>query len=301
MLPPIRYPLPLLVLAAATTLVVWQGERVSRPLRSALADRLARAVAGPPVPSSTEPQVVAGPIVRRALLLHSDVPVAPRPGSAPSDVIRLRMFVDVYDVWPLEGEPAFYRVGNRKPLGWVKSTDLLPWDTRLVVRPPAGTIALPRLSPELKGVALAGGVSYPVVGWSAEGVKFPLWTWPSAWQAFTRNYWIENAALGRDDWGIWLSREELLALLLRPGDELSSSERQRIRLRALLGRLADHRPVSDQDLAAARRALPPQAFEPAPPSSPPSSEALARLNANWTPEATWSNLSFQFVPISALP
>lgn len=301
MLPPIRYPLPTLVLALAAALVVWRGERMTRPLRSALAGRIARVVDGPPVPSSPEPQVVAGPIVRRALLLHGDVTVSPRPGSAPSDVIRLRMFVDIYDVWPLRGEPSWYRVGNRKAVGWVRSADLLPWNTRLVVHPPEGTIARGRLAPDVKGVALDGRTSYPVVDWKPEGVEIAVWKGSSPWQELTRNFWVENDVLSPAAWGVWLSREEVLALLLRPTDTLSTSECQRLRLRAILGRLADHRPVSDQDLAAARRVLPPQAFEAAPPDSPPSSEALARVNADWTAEASWSNLTFRFVPLSALP
>src|SRR2546423_963051 len=103
MLPPIRYPLPTLLLLLLVGLAAWGGEKATRPLRAALAGRFTRAVEGPPIPSSTRPQVVAGPIVRRALLLHDDVAVSGRPGGPPTETIRLRMFVDVYDVWPLQG------------------------------------------------------------------------------------------------------------------------------------------------------------------------------------------------------
>ena len=36
---------------------------------------------------------------------------------APAESIGHRMFVDIYDVWPQSGEPAHYRVGNRRPFG----------------------------------------------------------------------------------------------------------------------------------------------------------------------------------------
>src|SRR3954453_1465283 len=98
MLPPIRYPLPTLVLLCVLGLVAWRGERMTRPLRAAWAARLQRAREGPPVPSSRDPQVVSGPIVRKALLLHDDVTASVRPGGPPEETIRLRMFVDVYDV-----------------------------------------------------------------------------------------------------------------------------------------------------------------------------------------------------------
>src|SRR6516165_9330253 len=101
--PPIRYPLPTLVALVLLGLLVWRGEAWTRSMRSALAARLTRAVEGPPPPHSDHPQVVAGPIIRRALLLHDDVPVADWPGGPKSEAIRYRMFVDVYDVWPVAG------------------------------------------------------------------------------------------------------------------------------------------------------------------------------------------------------
>src|SRR5262249_41639338 len=130
---------------------------------------------GPPVPSSNEPQVVAGPIVRKALLLHDDVAVAAKPGGPASDAIRWRMFVDVYDVWPLKGEPEWFRVGNRRPVGWVKRSDLLPWNTRLVVRasiPAAG--AAP-------GNSTAVRHALPVVGSTAGSIDVATWDADPPW------------------------------------------------------------------------------------------------------------------------
>src|SRR4051794_24691335 len=98
MLPPIRYPLPMLIAVFVASLLLWRGESWTRSLRASLSTRLARAVQGPPIPLSDRPRVVAGPITRRALLLHDDVTVATTPGGTPSETIRHRMFVDIYDV-----------------------------------------------------------------------------------------------------------------------------------------------------------------------------------------------------------
>ena len=56
MLPPIRYPLPTLVALTLVSLLIWRGEAWTRPLRSSIADRLAKAVEGPPIPHSDRPQ-----------------------------------------------------------------------------------------------------------------------------------------------------------------------------------------------------------------------------------------------------
>ena len=95
MLPPIRYPLPTLVALVLLGLLVWRGEAWTRSLRAAFTARLSRAVEGPPPPHSDRPQIVAGPIVRRALLLHDDVPVSDRPGGPASQTIRRRLFADL--------------------------------------------------------------------------------------------------------------------------------------------------------------------------------------------------------------
>ncbi len=44
MLPPIRYPLPTLVLLLVLGLLAWRGESMTRPWRSALAEQLASAI-----------------------------------------------------------------------------------------------------------------------------------------------------------------------------------------------------------------------------------------------------------------
>jgi hypothetical protein len=301
MLPTIRYPLPTLVVLLALALSFWCGEALTRPIRSALAARLARAVEGPPIPHSDRPQVVAGPIVRRALLLHDDVPASDRPGGPPSETIRRRMFVDIYDVWPLSGEPTHYRVGNRRPIGWVSAADLLPWDTRLVVRATEGSLPLAdRLDAPATTSSPVGQASLPVLGWSADSLRVAVWATDHPWAEIDRRAWIRQTALSPTSWGIWLTREELLSLLRRtlvPASEPS----QRIRLRALLGRLLDDRPLTDDDLRAAQAALPAPAFAIASGSPGEASDRLARANERWSAEASWGGLSFQFIPLEMLP
>src|SRR5262249_12514702 len=121
--PPIRYPLPTLIALLLAALLAWRGASWAGAWRPASAARMARAGAGPAVPSSPDPKVVAGPILRRVLLLHDETPVADTPGGRPTDSVRHRMFADVYDLWPPSGDPTHYRIGNRRPLGWVSAAD----------------------------------------------------------------------------------------------------------------------------------------------------------------------------------
>jgi hypothetical protein len=126
------------------------------------------------------------------------------------------------------------------------------------------------------------------------------WDEPQPWQAVGRRVRIPLASLRPDDWGVWLSREELLGLLRRI--EPNPSEPPEItRLRAILGRLSDDRRLTAEDVAAARSALPAQAFDVKAASIQAASESLARANEDWKTEASWAGLSFRFLPISALP
>jgi hypothetical protein len=300
MLPPIRYPLPTLIVLLAGSLMIWRGEVWTRPLRAALTARLSRAVEGPPVPSSDRPQVVSGPIFRRALLLHDDVSAAVRPGGPTVETIRHRMSVDIYDVWPLTGEPTHYRVGNRRPIGWVGAADLLPWNTRLVIRNPTLPVMLAE-KPDLATPAATsvGRSSLPVISWTPEAVRVAVWTSDHPWSEIDRRGWLPITSLTPDRWAVWLSREELLALIRRT---LASSESpQTIRVRALLGRLLDDRPLGEADLQAARAALPIPAFAIAAPSAAEASDRLARANERWSSEDTWGGLSFQSIALEDLP
>jgi hypothetical protein len=300
--PPIRYPLPIVIALVLLALLFWRGAAWTRSFRSALAVRLARAVEGPPLPHSEHPQVVAGPIIRRALLLHDDVPVADRPGGPPTEAIRHRMFVDIYDVWPLQGGPEHYRVGNRKAIGWVRRVDLLPWDTRLVIRGEGGALPLTDM-PDHPPRPIAIRSSLPVLEWGTDVLTVAVWDADHPWAEVERKELVRAPALPTASWGVWLSREELLALLRRtlaPAASRRESELQ-LRLRALLGRLRDDRPLSDTDVQAARTALPPPSLAIAAGSLDEASERLSRINEQWSAEASWGGVSFGLVPLDALP
>ena len=297
--PPIRYPLPTLLALIALVLLGRWGAELLRPLREAVTMRIRRAVEGPPVPSSSEPRRVAGPMLRRALLLHDETPATARPDGPPVETIRHRMIAFVYDVWPVRGEPTHYRIGGRRPIGWVAAADVLPWDTRLVVRAPEGTLALAD-SPGRPAATTAdvGIVPVPVLAWTPEAIEVAVWERDRPWSEVARRAWIPTAALPTGAWGVWLSRDELLVLLRQP---LAHDAARATRLRALLGLLMDPAPLAAEDLAAARDALPAAAFAQDAQDVKSKSEALARLNDLWTPDASWSGLSFRAVPLAALP
>lgn len=291
--PPIRYPLPTLVLAAALALIAWRGAAWTASWRAALAARWARVVAGPPVPSSTTPMVVAGPIVRRVLLLAEPTPATARPGGPVVTSIDRRIFADVYDLWPLSGPPTHYRIGNRRPIGWVAAEAVLPWDTRLVVRAPAGGLPL---DGEGRSPARSTSAVLPVVGWSDRAVELADWAPEAPWSAVGRRGWVPLEAVPDDAWGAWLSRVELLALLRRAlagqGDGVP-------RVAAILG--PRDRAYAPRDVAAARAALPAPVARIAGPTPTAAAERLARLNEQWAPDASWSGLSFRAVPLGDLP
>lgn len=298
--PPIRYPLPTLVVAVLAALILWKGAEWSRPWRSQLTTRWQKVWEGPPVPNSTEPQVVAGPIVRRALLLRDGVPWSSRPGGPDEGTIRLRQFADVYDVWPIEGPPTHYRIGNRGPIGWVAAADVLPWNTRLVIRPPDATLLLadqPEGPP--RPTTLAAGVPLPVVAWSASAVQVAVWDREAPWSAIRRFAWVQSADLPDTAWQVWLSQNELRALVVdRPlQDQVEPPDETR--LRAVLGRLTDVRPLTPADVKTAIAALPPRVFQKNP--AAPRTERRLQAYEQWTPDAAWSGFSFRALPLDFLP
>ncbi len=300
--PPIRYPLPTLVALLLLALLFWRGESWTRSFRSAISARLIRAVEGPPIPHSDRPQLVAGAIIRRALLLHDDVAVADRPGGDPSATIRHRMFVDIYDVWPLKGEPEHYRVGNRRAIGWVRGVDLLCWDTRLVLRGEGEPVPLAEV-PDHSPAPITLRSSLPVLAWRDDALWVAVWDPDRPWTEVERREWVRTSALPAPYWGVWLSREELLALLRRTlapsTDHAESSEK--LRLRALLGRLLDDRPLSDEEVQAARARLPAPSLAITAGTRDEASDRLARVNEEWSPEASWGGVTFRFVPLETLP
>ena len=292
MLPPIRYPLPSLVALVLAALLAWQAEGWTRAWRAEVADRARRALDGPPVPRSSRPQVVAGPIVRRGLLLRDDVPVADRPRGAATGTIDRRRFVDLYDEWPDAQAPTHFRVGNRQPLGWVEAGALLPWDTRLVVRPASGRLVVDGQE------TATGATACPVLGWKPDAVEVATWAPDHPWEVVARRGWVKLADLPPAAWGVWIGQVELPALLsLAINNE---GEPGVVRLRAVLGRIAGGEALGPADLVAARPALPPLVFDPAT-ARPGAVDRLAEANAQARVDARWSGLSFRFLPLTDLP
>jgi hypothetical protein len=136
--------------------------------------------------------------------------------------------------------------------------------------------------------------------WTPGSIEVATWETDRAWQAVRGRVPLREAEVPPGDWGVWISRDELLNLLRRLGP--GAREPVEItRLRALLGRLSDDRPLSRDDLSTAQHALPPPAFAIKAAGAEVASEELARANEAWTPEAAWAGLSFQFVPLSSFP
>jgi hypothetical protein len=299
--PPIRYPLPTFVLIVVLALLSWRGEVWTRPLRASLAERWTRLMEGPPPPSSSEPKIIAGPLVRRVLLLRDGVPASSRPGGSPVETIRRRQFADVYDVWPLAGPPTHYRIGNRRPIGWVAAADELPWDTRLVVLAPGGAL---RLSGAPGGDArpvAVGRVTLPVVAWDGPSVRVAVWAEDRPWSEVSRYGWVPAADLPAESWGVLLSQFEVRKLLDAPPPDDPSGPPMPTRLRAVLGRLTEDRPLTREESRAAWAALPKSALDlPSPPAAS-AGEELLRLYEQWSPDAAWGGFSFRFVPLTALP
>ena len=297
MLPQIRYPLPMMLALGLSGLLTWQSLRMTKAWRAEMADRVRRAVDGPPVPNSQRPQIFAGPIPRRALLLRDDTPASARPDGPVAETIDRRMFVDIYDTWPSPGPATHVRVGNRKAIGWVRAADLLEWDTRLVIRPQADRVGLGD-SPEgpfhLADVAPA---VWPVLAWTDKAVQVATWEPGRTWSAVARRAWIRKSDLPAESWGVWISQVELPILL---GLANQGTDPIVARLRAVTGRLADGHRWSQDDLKAIREALPLIVLDR---KSDPQGAAgrIAEANARAESDAGWSGLSFRFLPLNDLP
>jgi hypothetical protein len=297
MLPPIRYPLPTILALVLASLLAWRGVEWSKEWRASMAERVKLALEGPPVPNSPRPQVVAGPITRHGLLLGESTAASTRPKGPNAETIDRRMFVDVYDVWPSPGPVSHVRVGNRKPIGWVNAGDVLLWDTRLVIRAPEGRLTLADSADGVgKGVEV-GRTPLPVLSWTDKAVEVAVWDPSSPWSKVARVGWVRLGDLQTEAWGVWISQVELPILLglANQGDSPLIA-----RLRAVLGRLADNRSLTADDLGAARSALPSVVFANEP-DAQKAANLLAEANARPASDAGWSGLSFRFLPLSDLP
>jgi hypothetical protein len=297
--PPIRYPLPTLMAILLLGLVAWRGGAWLRAVSQAFSTRWQRVVEGSPVPASTVPIVVAGPIIRRGLILRDGAPISVRPETKPFDTFGPRKFVDIYDVWPFMGTPSYFRVGNRGTIGWVSAADCLAWDTNLVVRPPEGRLTLARITDGPTVVVDVGLSPLPVTAWRGSWVEVAIWDTQKPWQVVASRGWLDLEKLPRSAVGVLLSNYELPRLLTLAVEADEPGVRDQVRLRAVLGRLVENVSWTASDVDTARKALPSRVFERTMGDNP--SERIAGLNASNSDVAAWSGLKFRFVPLDDLP
>ena len=303
--PTIRYPLIWLAGLGLLAVLLPLVRPVVQGWVTKAKSSVARAMEGPPVPSSAEPQTVGGVLVRKGLLLREGVEATDRPYGKASETIGKRMFVDFYDVWPLTGEPTHVRVGNRRAFGWVRTSDVLPWDTRLVVTPENPSIALSD-SPggEAQPVIGEPETPLPVVGWGEGKTQLAVWTPGLAWQEVSRKGWSSASPALLKGAGVWLSRGEVLALIRLMVSDPTGQQDQTLRTQAILGTLTDREAMPAEALEAANKILPGWALERSgqnPERRRKLIESLARLNENWKPQARWSGLEFLALPLELLP
>jgi hypothetical protein len=297
MLPPIRYPLPTLLGLILASLLTWFGAELTKDWRAEMAERLKLAVQGPPVPNSPRPEVFAGPVSKRGLLLLDQTPATSRPNGSMVETIDRRMFVDVYDTWPSPGPVSHVRVGNRKAIGWVPAGDLLLWNTRLVIQAPEGRLKLSETPEGSAQTVEVGRQSLPVLGWTDQAVEVAVWDPANPWAKVARRGWVRSSDLLAEAWGVWISQVELPILL----GLANQGESTRIaRLRAILGRLADNKSWTSSDVETIRKALPGFVFE-GETNSQKAAGKLAEANAQAATEAGWAGLKFRFLPLSDLP
>lgn len=290
MLPPIRYPLPSLVALVLFGLAAWGVEAGTRAWRASAARRVAEALNGPPVPRSDRPQVVAGPIVRRALLLRDRTPIFDQPRGREVGTWNGPTFADLYDEWPSPKEPTHVRLGNRAPRGWVKLSDVLQWDTRLVVRPASGRLRFE------DGSEVAVARACPVVAWRADAAEVVVWAADKPWEVVARRGWVKLADLSPDAWGVWISQTELPGLV----SLALGGEPDLVRLRAVLGRVVGGEAITAESVAQAHPALPGVVFDSAT-RAPGAADRLAVANAEGRVDARWAGLAFRFLPLADLP
>lgn len=283
-------------------LLFWSTRGLALSAWSALRSRIERVVEGPPVPASKEPMQWASGIPRRGLLLKEDTRALDRPDGSVVETVRHRMFVDIYDVWPLSGEPTHYRVGNRQAVGWVRAGDLLPWSTRLVRGPDSEPRKLAgRLSRTPDQTVSNPKTALPILEWTTGSwIREAVWKPSAPWSEVRFVGWEEVRPEEWDHLGLLLTREELLELirLLLANPEPGQ---YRLRVRAGLGRLLLPESLSGQARAELAGSLPRWFYQIGSPGRDQTLEALGRLNDDWKPVASWESLEFAFVPLSLVP
>ena len=300
--PPIRYPLPTLLALFIFALAFWRGEAMTRPIRSALAARLARVVEGPPLPHSDRPQVVAGPITRKALLLHDDIPASDRPGGARGDdpppwVRRgLRHLAPDGRADPLSGRlsPAD-RLGPRcgpAPLGHPprrpeprRSPCPSPRGLTMSRRPQpmwAGRPSPCWVGPRMRSALRSGIRSIPGPRSTAA---------PGSGSRPCRHGAGVSGSVARNSWPCSAGRSP------QP-----HRNHRRVSDSAPAARPAARRPPPHRRRPRGRACRAPAPALTTVAASPAEvSDRLARANEDWSPETSWGGVSFEFIPLDMLP
>lgn len=299
--PPIRYPLPTIIVLVVVCLLVWRGNTWLATVTAPVWAGIDRIRSGPPFPESTEPMRVSGPIVRKVLLLKEGVEATDVPGGVPVETIRRRIFVDVYDVWPLSGTPTHYRIGNRRPIGWVEAGTVLPWDTRLVLNPAGRSLRLRRDPADEQVIHIdPDPVPLPVLDWNSEAVEVAVWAPSAPWSRVDATGWVRIEEVPHDSFGVLLTRYELLELL-RLVLEPAASGSTPGRISAILGTIGAQDGLSVEQIAEAHRHLPETILRVPATEGERSADKLGRINDDWNPDVSWSGIAYQAIPLSALP
>ncbi|RUL88347.1 hypothetical protein [Tautonia sociabilis] len=299
--PPIRYPLPTLALLVLLAVLSWWGRDWLSAAGAAVRSGIDRIASGPPVPSSSDPMQGDGGIVRKVLLLRDGVEATDRPDGTTVETIGRRIFADVYDVWPLTGEPTHYRIGNRRPIGWVPAEEVLPWDTRIVLIPEPGRIALAdEPGGSDRALVEVDGTPLPVVDWRGGDLRIVAWELGKGWERVSRSGWVRVGQVN-GTLGALVSRTELLELLRRSLD-VSPAEARALRVLTLLGRMAPGESIRAEQVEEVERALSGGGELGGSPSIDREalSDRLGRLNDEWEADATWSGIEYRAIPLNDL-
>jgi hypothetical protein len=228
-------------------------------------------------------------------MLREGIAATARPEGRVVETIAHRSFVDIYDVWPTTGPPTHYRVGNRSAIGWVKAADLLPWDTRLVLRVPGEGLVASDASGATRKLKSSSPL-LPVVGWNEGQVEVVTWEPGRPWEAVGGRLSIAAGDIPLEAWGVLVEQAETWRMLWATAREPAEG----VFLRAVVGRLSDRKSWSPEDQAAVRSWLPAVLFLGRAPAGTAEQRA-AEINARRTDDVAWTGLSFQFVPLNALP
>lgn len=292
--PPIRYPLPTLILVTITCVLIWSGGEWIEGTRADLAERWMRLTTSPPIPipASTEPKILAGSIRSRLLILEDDVDYSEVPDGLPVGKVRNRSFADLYDRWPVEGSITHMRIGNRRPLGWMPTDRLLAWETRLVLVDGRFT------DQSGQEITLRGG-PFPVVDQNATSIEIVEWGNGGPWHSGGKSVHISVSSIPDTTWCVWLTRAEVLGLIGRDRNQAASPgfARPVAVLRAMIGLPIKDELFTNDEAELVHTLL--DAAQKIPPTS--KLDALTRINENWKPDATWGGVEYKAVRLVDIP